>query len=393
MYPADDYGLLADDDELEALAYLVAQSFGVEFDVSRQFLAPHLDDVRAVRRDGRVVAGLLTLPMGQFFGGRRVSMTGIAGVGVAPSERGRGAATSLMQATLRELHGRGVGLSTLYPASYALYRRCGYELAGGHYRIELSTRAIGVSERGLPMRPIERADLRPIERLYTRQAALRTGWLDRSDYLWQLVRDPPRGHPVYGHLVEEDGQLAGYLFYRQEPIMGQVGYHMYITCLAAASGAAAQRLLGFLADHRSQARTITWYGGVDDPLLPLLPERCYDLALQDHWMLRIVDVVQALSERGYPRHLQVRLDLDLYDDVLEANHGRFRVDIEDGAATVRRGGRGGLALDVGALAALYSGHASAAQLAQSGRIQATPAALGRAAAAFSGPPPSLPDFF
>src|SRR5919108_5211877 len=69
------------------------------------------ENTRVVRRDGRVIGGLTLIPMGQFFGGRSVPMTGIGGVGVDPGERSTGAASTLMREVLSELHTQGVALS------------------------------------------------------------------------------------------------------------------------------------------------------------------------------------------------------------------------------------------------------------------------------------------
>ena len=74
-------------------------------------------------------------------------MAGIGAVGVLPENWGRGAGSRLMQRTLRELREGGFCLSTLYPATLTLYRKAGYECAGGLYRIETRPDRIGVVER------------------------------------------------------------------------------------------------------------------------------------------------------------------------------------------------------------------------------------------------------
>lgn len=393
MAPKYDYGPVSDDDELESLAYLTAASFAIGLDLARPWLATSMAHARVIRRNASVIGGLLFLPMGQFFGGQSVSMTGVAGVSVAPAERGQGTATRLMHAAVRELHEGGTALSVLFPATVPLYRRAGYEIAGGLYRIRLTARGLALGERNLTMRPIERADARAIERIYRKHATHRAGWLDRSPYIWNRVQQSPKGGSTYGFLVEGARGPEGYVFYRHEPAGIQSGFHLFLTDLAASTGAAARRLLAFLADHGAQARDIMWYGGVDDPFLAHLPERGHEIALHEPWMLRIVDVVRALAGRGYPQHLDLRLELEVEDDLIPENRGRFRVDIAGGKAEVKRGGRGLLRLDGRALAALYTGHASPQQLVLANRLAGPESALTRAAVAFAGPPPSLPDFF
>src|SRR5690606_17876867 len=121
-------------------------AFGLAPERARKWVVDHLSGIRALRRRGQVLGGLLLIPMGQFFGCRRVSMTGVAGVSVVPAARGQGVATRLMTAALREMR-RGNALSALYPATMPLYRRVGYELAGARYRVEVPVRLIGAAER------------------------------------------------------------------------------------------------------------------------------------------------------------------------------------------------------------------------------------------------------
>ncbi|GAB4512013.1 MAG: GNAT family N-acetyltransferase [Haliangiales bacterium] len=406
----DDYGPVDDDDEFEVLAGLVSVSFGVATDAVRQWLGPQRADARVYRRQGRVLAGLTLLPMGQFFGGRRVSQCGVAGVAVAPDQRGQGLASALMTRTIDELASANIALSVLYPATYPLYRNVGFELAGGHYRVSVPAHRLPATPRrpepspdqldGDPMerdpieiRPVETSDEAAIRRMYRRCAIHRPGWLDRSLYIWRRVFQNPGGLPIHSYVAVGERDLEGYVCYRQEPVVGQQQHDLVLHDLVSTTGPAARRLLGFLASHSAQARDVVWYGGVDDPHAYLLPERGPDIRLVDPWMLRIIDVTAALSARGYPSHLSARLDLELTDALVPKNCGRFRLDIDAGRGAVTRGGRGSIALDTAALATIYSGHMSPYQLASADRLRAPAAALARMASAFAGPPPSLPDAF
>ncbi len=397
----DDYGPVVDDDEFEVLAGLVSVSFGVATDAVRQWLGPQRADARVYRRQGRILAGLTLLPMGQFFGGRRVSQCGIAGVAVAPDQRGQGLASALMTRTIEELADADVALSVLYPATYPLYRNVGFELAGGHYRISVPAHRLATAQRRpqppaadpIEMRPIELSDEAAIRRLYRRFAIHRPGWLDRSLYIWRRVFQNPGGPPIHSYVAVGARDLEGYVCYRHEPIVGQQQHDLILHDLVSTSGPAARRLLGFLGGHSAQVRDVIWHGGVDDPHTYLMPDRGADIRLVDPWMLRIIDVTAALSARGYPSHLSLRLDLELTDPLVPKNCGRFRLDIDRGRGTVTRGGRGTIALDTATLAAIYSGHMSPHPLASAGRVRASAAPLSRMASAFAGPPPSLPDAF
>src|SRR5690606_18079286 len=215
----------------------------------------------------------------------------------------RGVATELMKRGLRELALRGVAISTLFPASLPLYRRAGFEVAGGWYR--MCARIRDFPRQGGPsalqVRSYEPADERAVRLLYARHARERNGWLDRSEYIWERTRRVQDGAAVFGHVLERAGRMEGYVFYRQR--RGDHGFHLDITDAAAETTDALLGIAAFIADHRSIGDQVCWHGGPDDPLLASLREHVYQLELRHHWMVRIVDVKAALEARGYPRRL------------------------------------------------------------------------------------------
>src|SRR6185503_15451173 len=143
------------------------------------------ENVRVALRGTRVVGGLLLVPMGQWFGGKTVPLVGIAGVAIAPEERGRGVAKALMQSALREVAAQGGVLSGLYPATRTLYRSVGYELSGTRYAITLQPKGISVSDHSPPIRPLTEADYPEIERAYAEVARENDGYLARGPYIWR----------------------------------------------------------------------------------------------------------------------------------------------------------------------------------------------------------------
>lgn len=392
MTIAYQYSALRDQEEIDFQGALIARAFGGGRERGVRIITDYRDHVRMLRRGDEIVGGLLLIPMGQYFGGRRVSMTGVAGVAIEPHARGRGAATTLMRASIKDMHESGVALSTLYPATYPLYRRAGYEHAGGHHCIRMDTRAIAVSDYELDMRRADDSDMDAIKAMYAARAENRQGWLDRGEYIWERVLREVNKSEVHRHLVMAGDKPEGYIIFDHEPV-DEGGYNIMIHDIHYATERAAQRLLTFLAGHRSQARDTVWYGGADDALLYLVTERGYKVRLADTWMVRIVDVIRALSERGYAPDVSCKLELDIEDDLIRPNRGRFIVDISEGKAEVHKGGRGTLAMDIRALAALYTSYMSPYQLAELGRVQGSARIIASAAAAFAGPPPSLPDFF
>jgi predicted acetyltransferase len=113
-----------------------------------------------------------------------------------------------------------------------------------------------------------------------------------------------------------------------------------------------------------------------------------------HWMLRLVDAPAAVAARGFADALQAQVPLEIADDVCPSNAGRWMLVVEGGRGRLERGGSGAVRLGVGALSALYSGWATTALLARTGRLdggsEADRAAVDRV---FAGPLPWMMDEF
>ena len=91
---------------------------------------------------GRMLAAAQYHDMIQWWHGRPVPMAGVANVMVAPEERGRGAGRTLMRALLGLIGERGYPVSALYPATMALYRSLGWEIAGSLSRLAIPSHAL-----------------------------------------------------------------------------------------------------------------------------------------------------------------------------------------------------------------------------------------------------------
>ncbi|MFP2907411.1 enhanced intracellular survival protein Eis [Pyxidicoccus sp. 3LFB2] len=387
-----DFGPPRDEQELSAAADIMTQSYAMAPAAATAWAQRvGQERLRLLREGGHVAGTLVHIPMGQWYGGRHVPIIGVGGVGVSPIHRGQGTATRLMQGVLREARESGAPLSTLYPATQPLYRRVGYEHSGARYEVRVQIPMLDVSERSLTLRPIEARDEAAITACYQRFAQTRQGWLARTSYVWGRVY-VPRDGTATGYLVEGASGVEGYLYVVRKPLAGWK-QELFLSDVVATTPAAARRILGFLGDHRSLGTEAVWYGGADDPLLLLLREQTYSVKLDMHWMVRVLDVAKALEARGWPAGLSGALHLEVTDALFPENHGRFVLEVSDGAARVRRGGEGRLRLDVKALASLYTGFHSAEALRMMGTLEADDASVRSAVSLFSGPQPTIRDMF
>jgi predicted acetyltransferase len=377
--------------DLDELARAVGWAFGITIQAATDWLgSAGFEKLRVVERERRLVGGLMVIPMGQWFGGNSVPMLGIAGVAVAPEARGRGIARSLMRETLAEARRSNIALSTLYPATLTLYRLAGYELAGARFRFTARLRELPLGGRDQDVHPIDDVDRDKVEGAYRQWAIVRSGALDRGEYIWRRVRTPREG-AARGFFVRGKAGVEGYLYATERP-RAAGGYDLILTDFVALSAHAARALLGLLADHRSTGELVIWHGGYPDPLHFELPEFATTVELQEHFMLRIVHVEAALAARGFPER-DADVELELTDAELPENAGRYRLSVRGGRAEVTRGGSGAVRLDIRALATLYSGFVRASDLARSGRVAGDGASLQTLDALFAGPPPALGDYF
>jgi predicted acetyltransferase len=385
-------GAPSGEDELRALAETHNRTYARSAEDGERWLKRvNAPDVRVVRTGGEVAGGLVLLPMGQWFGGRSVPMTGIGSVGIDPEHRASGLGARLMRDVLEEIHAAGAPLSTLYPATHEVYRRVGYELAGSWIVHRMPVAVVEVRDRELEMLRVD--DPAVVRPLYAERARRGAGNLDRSDRFWEhALSSEPEDMHIY--LVHRDGTREGYCAFRQVRGPDSFKYDLRLRDVVALTGSAARRLWTFFAEHRSFANDVVWVAGPADPMVYAVREPLWRVDRAWNWMLRIVDVRGALGSRGYPAAASGELHLEVRDDVLGWNDGRFVLEVSGGAGKVRKGGRGRLRIDVRGLASLYTGFLGPRELQATGYLDAaSDRDSDTAASLFGGPAPWLADFF
>ncbi|MEH2067486.1 MAG: GNAT family N-acetyltransferase [Nostoc sp.] len=387
-----EYSTLAHPQDIEQLGPLLDQCFVNALGKEGAYMKRvGVENFRIIRESENLVGGLATLDMAQWWGGERVPMTGIAVVGIAPEYRGSGAAIALMQHTLKELYARGIPLSALYPAVQSLYRKVGYEQGGSWYIWEVATNTIGLREQSLPLQPVVPINHQVFHELYQQQARLMHGYVDRHPAIWQQLIQPDEKETVYAYFIGTKDQPQGYIIFTQQRT--PEGEILFVRDWVLRTVAATQTFWSFLASNRSQIQRVRWKSSAIDTLTLVLPEQTAKISTQFRWMLRVVDVVKALSMRGYPSAIQAELHLDIQDNLLDANNGKFILSVANGRGEVTKGGKGELQLDVRELAPLYTSLFAPHHLQMAGKLHGTEAAISAATEIFAASSPSVADFF
>lgn len=369
--------------EWPALQAVLAQSFNVPaeaWDLHRARLGD--ENVYVIEQDGQILGGCVLFAMGQYWKGRSVPLGGIGGVGVAPHVRGKGVARALMVGLFSALQERKIPVAGLFPATQRVYRSVGYEQSGERWCYQAPLAALSSVRQEVEMTPVDPMDL-AIRARY-RPAH---GNLDRNDAVWTRLGRIWQGQR-YAWLIGGDG----YVILHHRSGEGH-SWDLEVVDLCVPSAPSARSLLALLASHRSMATQVRWWGAATDPLLAHFPEPVWSVLVAQRWMLRIVDVVGALSGRGWPPGAFGELHLSIRDSLLPGNEGNFVLHVGKEGAVVERGGEGRLQLDISALGPLYSGYFSASILQELGKIEGDRPSLELADQLFTAPVPWMREIY
>jgi len=345
---------------------------------------------------GRLVAKAVDRAQEQWFGGRAVATSGVAGVAVAPELRGKGLARLVLTRLLAAARDRGAAISTLFPTVPFPYRRLGWEEAGSLTYLALPTSALaGVRPSpDVALRAATEGDVPAIKDLYRSVARAGTALMERSGPLFDRsateILESFDGVTV---AVTIAGEVIGYASWERG-----AGYHAEskITAydLIGSTREATSTLLAMFAGWASVAPTTILRLSTADPALYEVATSSIRIESQQPWMIRVVDAAAAIAGRGWPAHLKGSVDLDLSDLECPWNEGRVRLVLDSGQAQLEPGGSGEVRLNPRGLGVWYAGAASPAVLRRAGFLSGgddeTDAFL---AAATAGPAPALLDYF
>jgi predicted acetyltransferase len=385
-----EYSSVANSEDVQKFGSILKQCFLASSDEEEGWLKRMgVENIRLIYEEKEVVGGLVVIPMGQWWGGESVSMTGIAGVGVAPECRGSGAALSLMQQAVKELYEKDVAISVLYPATQRLYRKAGYQQGGSFCGWEILAQSIQIREQPLPIKSVA-IDSDIFYDLYTKQAKNINGYLNRNQTIWDRIIKPDKKDVFYSYIIGSIEKPEGYIIFSQNSL--QEDNILSVVDWAIFTNAAAKSFWSFLSNHRSQIDKIRWRSSAIDNLTLILPEQTAKNRFIQRWMMRVINVEKALSARGYLSQIETELHLEIEDDLIAENNGKFILSISNGSGNIVKGGKGELKLDIRGLATLYTGLFSPQQLQLAG-IEATEKVISTATQIFTGTSPWMMDFF
>jgi len=317
----------------------------------------------------------LTVPGGM------LPAAGVTLVGVHATHRRQGILRRMMTTQLDQVRDRGEPLAILWASEGGIYQRFGYGL--GSLRMGISIERHRNAFR-LPLTPsgtvrfISADDAkRSFPLVHDAIRSGRAGFFNRTPAFWdaEFFHDPEhrRGGagPAWYVLHEADGEPDGYARYRIREQWDDTGSKsaVVVTELMATNPGAHMDLWRFLMDIDLMSRVEAWNLAPDDPILLVMADpRALATTIGDALWVRVVDLPAALAGRSY--RTDGRVVIEVADDVLPANAGRWLLTVGDGAAEVASTADApDIACDITDLGATYLGAFTFAQLADAGRAR------------------------
>ncbi len=315
----------------------------------------------------------------------QVPMAGLSWVSVHPDHRRRGVLRGMISHHFARLHEQGAALSGLHAAEVQIYGRFGYGISSADLELELERGTVFTAPSleaaaGRVTTRITAADsddaASAIHDLHLRCARQTLGAVSRPERMARpLLVDLPLSRqgrePWQLLLAELDGQPAGYAIFSREAKFEEWRPKGKVTVRerAAADPATMLALARRLVDFDLTASITIPGAGADDPLLWWAGgPRGMGVKTFDSLWLRLVDVGEALSARGYSSPCDVVLGV--LDPVCPWNQRSWRLVVDpSGVATCTpTTDEADLHLPVQSLGAAYLGSRSIAAQARQGLV-------------------------
>lgn len=319
----------ADDGLWEQYDQLATRAYGHPID-DITHLREHADLQVAVR-GGRVVAGGLGILVDQFFGGAPVPSACLGNGYVAPEERGDHLAADMATERLRPLIDRGAAISAVVTSSTGYARRLGWEAPTGVLAWAVATDDLKRSFTGGDFQaqhgPTDEAESlqRDLARQWNGPVCRPTWWTkwkqDKSNLTTYRFARP--GHPTTG--------LLSLTTKRHE----RHGMNLTVHDFWAADRPTAAAMLAFLGRHDTRTLAIHFRRGALPPCPTLLHGLRHHRATAEAWhpwMLRILDVPEAIRLRGWPDDLTTAVPIEIENE--SGGRGRWMLQTKGGAAEI-----------------------------------------------------------
>lgn len=289
--------------------------------------------------DQTMMSYFVATPFPVHFDKHNCKMIGIGGVATLPQYRRSGGIRACFTAALPDMYAKGASFSYLYPFSTAYYRKFGYEMCCERFQYKILLSAIPNTklEGSCILVEPDHCYLEDIKKIYeTWQNQYNMMVINEDfEYAWVLNSNPAKDQIFTYVYKSKAGIPKGFMTFQLE----QNGYERNLKCkrFFFTDREGFQGLLSILHSCCSDHLYATFELPTNLNITPLLPEWSLGAAsCQTHYcgMVRVINVKQVLEMASY--HGTGSLVIDLQDDYIEQNNGKFLVEFEnDRAKNVR----------------------------------------------------------
>lgn len=345
---------------------------------------------------GKLAAGLFIFPYNVFIGGKSMPLGGIGGVATFADQQGKGFAGRLLKESLRRMRESKVPVSTLYPFSYEFYRHYGWALACHSllYTDLKHSDFTRFTERKLVSRFDRERDFADLIACHNEVMARYNLCFSRSEKEWETEFKDHANMNAFLYVIRDGDKFHGWFLCKNSRRESGGGYNSATDRMALKDATAVKALLGFNSLLPSNVQTISIRAPVDLELWEYMqepPAARMNAALQ----FRIVDLVLALKSRGYGKDAKGKLVVRILDEAADWNEGIWRIEVENGSATVEKSTETPMVeADIAEFAQIFCGYKSGMEPVFGSKLKInTPAAIGIMDSLFHDRPTHTQDWF
>jgi predicted acetyltransferase len=311
-----------------------------------------------------------------FIRGYKLKFGGIGGVAVPPEFRRKGIAEELVVFALNLMYQQKYPISILYPFQHKFYKKFGWELTGQILKYDIAPSNIVQNENRLNVRRWTKKDKEKIKNIFLEYSKKGNCSVFRNNKFWD-EKIFPKWKEV---MVYEDKSISGYLVY--EFYKDNNYTNLFVKEFICLETNAYSGLLAFLASLGEQINKIEYLTPVDEPVFMNLRNPVaanYDrlffeykslASLGSGFMLRIVNLKEALSYVNHSRDDDFELTFRIEDKIIEENNNPIVLSCKKGKLAISEDQIQGpvIACDINTFSVLYSGLLTATKLRQFGKI-------------------------
>lgn len=331
--------------------------------------------ILVVEDEGQIVSTLVCQPTPVYINGGLVPHASTGAVATIPEARNKGCAGAMMTECVRILRDENVYLSSLWPFSFAYYRKFGWEIGAEVLSYGAAGKVFAELGDAGKSRGAQAGDFEQLKLVYDDWAQNYNCLTKRSDQWWnrvlnfneplRMVTEPGEDRGVIVH--KSKGGIDGYLTYR---VTGDAETKAISVTEIAFTNPQDRRDMLALAGSIVGDGNVTFGAPMGDLFLQEVPNpRLFNTNVHASFQFRVIDPRAAMEVLTLDDDVSGKVTFSISDPVFK--HGwEFGVAVEDGeVAIVKPDPKRKLEMDVQTFARLYSGYLSAYDALELGKIE------------------------